>query len=58
METKEEKIILEGLHKLWKHHAAHLKDSHQRKENPMDTIITIVENCSPVMGKNQGIKNT
>ena len=26
------KILLEELHKLWKHHVAHLRELHQRKE--------------------------
>ena len=49
------KIILEELHKLWKHHASNLKDLYQRKENPAGhnyniNIIFIIG--QPVMIKN------
>ena len=31
--TDEGKMVLEELHKLWKHHAKHLKEMHQRNEH-------------------------
>ena len=68
------KIILEELHKLWKHHTAHLKDLCQRKENTghNHSNSTKFEIGQPVVVKNsctsyfqtqmfiglQGIKNT
>ena len=35
-------IILEELHKLWKHYTAHLKELHLRNENPTEQVVTIV----------------
>ena len=37
--TSEGKIVLEELHKLWKHHAKHLKEMHQRNKH-MDQQIS------------------
>ena len=31
--TNEGKIVLEELHKLWKHHTTHLKEMHQSNEH-------------------------
>ena len=32
-DTNEGKIVLEELHKLWKHHTNHLKERYQRNEH-------------------------
>ena len=50
--------MLEELHKLWKHHAAHLEDLHQRKENPTEQNHNNIANFEigqPVMLKKSHI---
>ena len=39
--TNERKIILEELHKLWKHHTKHLRELHQRNEHKDKKLIRI-----------------
>ena len=54
-ENSKEKIILEELHKLWKHHTAHLKELHQKNENSTGqnpNNSTKFEIGQPVMVKN------
>ena len=42
--TNKGKILLEELHKLWKHHAAHIKELLQRKNTLMNKLIKIIQN--------------